>query len=75
MKNLIEHVFPEVTHEQHQAALTGTVEPIKEDTVHDLRYVRDERGFVKFASRKTGKFYFQAPGNIWYTEEETNGGK
>jgi hypothetical protein len=72
-KELIEIAFPDVSHAQHHASLQGQGEPIKVDTVHDLQYVRDERGMVKFRSRKTGIHYFQAPGNIWYAEVEDVG--
>ena len=64
-KQLVEITFPhKVLVEQNE-----TITEI-DDTVHDLHFVRDERGFAKFHSRKSGKHYFQAPGMIWYVEGE-----
>jgi hypothetical protein len=42
---------------------------------HALQYFGDERGYVKFRDRNTGKFYFQGQGTlpghaVWFAEKE-----
>jgi hypothetical protein len=52
----------------------GTPEHGK-SVIHNLAYVSDERGYVKFRERTTGKFYFQGQGPVaghavWFAEKE-----
>lgn len=70
LKNLAEISFPHTVFIETKSASGESSIVEIEDTIHDLQFIRDERGFAKFRSRKSGKHYFQAPGMIWYAEGE-----